>query len=71
MKIVYSDHAEKRVKQRGIEDWEVEHVLKFPKYIKKSFDERKEAVGEIKNRKIKIVFVELENYIKVITVRFI
>ncbi len=34
MKIVYSDHAKKRIKQRGIEDWEIEHILKFPEYIK-------------------------------------
>ena len=68
MKIVYSDHAKKRMKQRNIEDWEIEHVLKFPSYKKKSFEGRKEAFGEIKNRKIKIIFIELENYIKIITV---
>jgi len=67
MDIIYSDHAKKRMKERGIEDWEVEHILKHPSYIKKSADEKREAVGEIRYRKIKIVFRK-ENYIKVITV---
>ena len=34
MKIFYSDHSKKRMKQRGIEEWEVEHALKFPLYQK-------------------------------------
>ena len=68
MKIVYSDHARKRMRQRGITEQEIEHILKHPIYIKKSFEGRKEAVGEIKNRTIKIKFIEKENYIKIITV---
>ena len=28
MGIIYSDHAKKRMKQRGIEDWEVEQNVK-------------------------------------------
>ena len=68
MKIIYSDHTKKRMKQRGIEEWEIEHILKFSSYTKKSFEGRKEAVGEMRNRKIKIIFIELENYIKIITV---
>ncbi|MBS3151071.1 DUF4258 domain-containing protein [Candidatus Woesearchaeota archaeon] len=68
MEVIYSDHAEKRIKQRGIAKWEVEHILEFPFYIKKSFSGRKEAVGKIKGRMIKIKFVEEENYIKIITV---
>jgi len=67
MNIIYSDHAKKRMKQRGIEEWEIEHALKFPSYIKK-FENKKEAVAEIKNRRIKIVFTEVENYINIITV---
>ncbi len=68
MEIVYSDHARKRLKQRGITTLEVEHILKFPTYIKKSFEGRKEAVGEINNRTMKVVFIEKENYLKIITV---
>ncbi len=45
MDIVYSDHAKKRMKRRGIEDWEVEHVLKHPIYVKKSFEVGKRLLG--------------------------
>ncbi len=56
------------MKQRGIEEWEIEHLLKHPSYIRKSFEGRKEAIGEIRDRKIKIVFVSEEKYIKIITI---
>lgn len=68
MEIVYSNHAKKRMKQRGITEVEVEHILNRPVYVKKSFEGRKEAVGEVKNRTIKIKFSETENHIKIITV---
>jgi len=68
MEIIYSEHAKKRLKQMGITELEVEHVLERPIYVKRSFEERKEAVGEIKNRTIKIIFIETENYIRIITV---
>ncbi|MBI4148981.1 DUF4258 domain-containing protein [Candidatus Woesearchaeota archaeon] len=68
MDIIYSDHAQKRMKERGITEWEVEHVLTYPRYTKKSFEGRKIAEGEVNNRAIKISFVAKENFIKVITV---
>ena len=68
MDIIYSDHAKKRMKQRGIEEWEIEHLLEYPSYTRKSFEGRREAVGEIKNRKIKIIFIKEEKYIKIVTV---
>ena len=68
MKITYSDHAKRRMKQRGVEEWEVEHLLKHPSYIKKNFEGKKEAIGNIRNRFVKIVFIEEEKYIKIITV---
>lgn len=71
MKIIYSDHAKKRMKQRGIEEWEPEHVLKHPTYTKKSFDRRKIAVGEVKSRELKIIFTEEESYINIISVMFL
>lgn len=68
MKIIYSDHSKKRMKQRGIEKWEIEHLLKYPSYIRKTFEGRREAIGEIRNRKVKIAFIKEEKYIKIITV---
>ncbi len=68
MNIAYSDHAKKRMKQRGITELEVEQVLQYPKYIKKSFQGRKIAEGEVNNKTIKVSFAEKENLIKIITV---
>ncbi|MDP2946800.1 MAG: DUF4258 domain-containing protein [Nanoarchaeota archaeon] len=68
MEIIYSYHSKKRLKQRGITELDVQHVLKYPIYTKKSFEERKEAVGEINNKRIKVIFIEKENYIKIITI---
>ncbi len=66
MKVLFTDHAKKRMRETGIEDWEIEHLLKHPSYIKKSFDERRIAVGVIRDRKLKIIYTEEENYIKVV-----
>ena len=68
MKIIYSDHAKKRLRQRGISELEVKQILDHPDYIKKSFEGRKEAVGEVRNRLIKIEFIEKDNYLKIITI---
>ena len=68
MKIFYSDHAIKRMKQRGITKLQVEYVLEHPMYVIKSFEDRKEAVGIIEGRNMKIVFTDIENYIKIITI---
>ncbi len=54
MKVVYSNHAKKRIKQRGITTLEIEHILKHPDYIKRSFEGRKEALGTVRNREVKI-----------------
>ena len=64
-KIEYTDHAIKRMKQRGITELEIEQILLYPAYVKKTYLGRKEAIGTIKNRTIKIVFEEVENYIRV------
>lgn len=68
MSIIYSYHAKERMKQRGVTELEVEHILKHPFYIRKSSEDIKEAVGEVKNRMLKIKFIEIESYIKIITV---
>jgi len=68
MEIVYSNHAKRRMKERGFEEWEIEHLLKHPSYIKKSSEGKKEFAGEIRNRKVKIISIQEENYIKIITV---
>ena len=56
------------MKQRGITELEVEHIFKYPIYVKKSFEGRKITEGEINNRRIKVSFIERENFIKIITI---
>ena len=68
MNIVYSDHALKRMKQRGITELEVEHILKYPVYTKKSFEEREEVVGTVQGKTIKIILLEREKHIKIVTI---
>ena len=68
MEVIYSEHALKRMKQRGISELELAHVLKHPTYTKKTFEGRKEAIGNIQNRTITVIYLETETYIKVITV---
>ncbi len=68
MKLIYSEHAIRRMKQRGITEMEIEYVLDYPTYVKKTFEGRKEAMGIVKSRIIKVVFFEIENYLKIITI---
>ncbi len=67
MLIVYSDHATKRMKQRGITELEIGHILSYSEYIKKSRDGTKEAFGKVNNKYIRIFFVEEENLIRIVT----
>ena len=66
--LVYSDHAKKRMKQRGLTELEIEYVFEFPECIRKSFEGRKEATATIRNRRIHVEFVERDNYIRIITI---
>lgn len=68
MSIIYSEHSLKRMKQRGITELEVNYILNHPIYLKNSFAGRKEACGQIKNRVIRIEFIQEESYIKIITI---
>lgn len=67
MKIVYSNHALKRMKQRGFTSLEIEFILKHPDYVKK-VDEKREVVGHLKGRMIKIVFTLKDTYLNIITI---
>lgn len=68
MHIQYSDHARLRMRQRAITELEIEHVLKYPNQIIKSFDGTQEAIGEVNSRLIRIKLIPIKNYIKIITV---
>ncbi len=63
MRIIYTSHAKKRMKERGISEWEVNYTLEFPNHIRKSFNNRLIAVGELNNKRIEIIFIRKDNYI--------
>ena len=65
--VIFSDHAEKRRKQRGFTNIEVECVIKSPFHKKKRFDGRTEIIGNIKNRRIKVIYEEEKNYLNIIS----
>lgn len=67
MKTIFSFHAKKRLKERNIKEKEVYEIIEFPEYTVKRGKEI-EAHKKIKDRIIKVVYAERENYIKVITV---
>lgn len=66
--IKFSYHAEQRRKQRGMSKFQVIETIRRPEYFKKMPDGRKIAVKTIQNRIITVVYIEEENFIKVITV---
>ena len=67
MKIEYTYHAEKRLKERNIKKEDVQTIIEFPEYTVK-IGEEIEAHKKINGRRIKVVYIEKVNYIKVITV---
>ena len=67
MNLIYSSHARKRMRQRGIKERDILDIIEFPEYTLKRGEEI-EAYKKLNGKMIKIVYVIKENYIKVITV---
>lgn len=67
MKIVFSYHAQKRLKERDIKEKDVYEIVEFPDYTIKRGEEI-EAYKKIEGRLIKVVYIIMQNYIKIITV---
>jgi uncharacterized membrane-anchored protein len=65
---IFSEHAEKRRRQRGLTKIEMQYTIEHHKYQKKRKDGISEVIGTIRNRTIKIAYKEKENYIKIISV---
>jgi len=66
--VIYSKHAILRMYQRDISESLVESALKYPDYTISRADGTKKTIKSLANATITIVFVEKENYIKVVTV---
>jgi len=67
MRIVFSKHAETRLRERGIKKEQVIEIIEFPEYTIKRSNNEIEAYKKISGRMLKVVYIQKEKYIKVIT----
>ena len=66
MKVEYSNHAKKRMKERAIKEKEIIDAVEFSEYTIKRGEEI-EAYKRINEKMLKVVYVNKEKFIKVIT----
>lgn len=66
MKITLSNHATKRLNERGIKMQDVQNTIEMPEYTI-SKGNKKEAHKKIGDKTLKVVYTEEDKYIKVIT----
>jgi len=66
MKIILSYHAKKRLNERSIKFKDIQDTIDIPDYTV-SKGNKKEAYKKIKDKTLKIVYLEKDKYIKVIT----
>jgi len=64
---VFSDHAKKRLLERDINEESVKFVVENPDYTLNRFEDEIEAIKKMNGKSLKVVYVERENFIKVIT----
>ena len=66
-KYVFSDHAKRRLLERDINEETVKFVIEKPDYTLNRFRDEIEAIKKMNGETLKVVYVEKENFIKVIT----
>ena len=66
MRIVLSNHAKKRLIERGIKMRDVQEAIDIPDYTV-SKGNKKEAYKTMNGKTIKIVYSQEDKYIKVVT----
>jgi len=71
MKILYSSHAKKRLRERGIKEEDVIETIEFPEYTIRRSNNEIEAYKKIKGRMLKVVYFQKERYIKIITLYYV
>ena len=67
MYIKYSNHAKKRLIERGINEKDIIKVIEFPDYTIKRGKEI-EAYKKINEKMLKVVYININKFIKIITV---
>lgn len=67
MKIIFTDHAKKRIIERDIKIVEVQEAINSPDYIVNK-NNKFEANKKINEKILKVIYIEKNKFIKVITV---
>lgn len=66
-RIIFSVHAKKRSLERDINEETVRYVIENPDYILRRFENEIESFKRIDDKVLKVVYVEKEKFIRVIT----
>jgi len=66
MKIALSEHAKKRLIERGITKQNIEEAIEMPDYTIKKVN-KTEAYKKIKDKTLKVVYANENKFIKIIT----
>lgn len=53
--------------QRAVTELEIAHVLQHADTVQKSIDDTWEAIGHVNGKRLDIVFVRTEKYIRIVT----
>jgi len=70
MTFVYTKHAKKRMIERGISEKQLVDCVDYPEYTIKRGEEI-EAYKKTEEKMLKVVYVNMIRYIKVITVYYL
>jgi len=68
--IIYSEHARKRMIERGIKEEDIKETIEFPDYTITRGKEI-EAYKKLNDKMLKVVYIEMGKFINVITIYFI
>ena len=66
--LVFTEHAERRRKERGMTEIDIELVVKQPFLQKRRQDGLIEVICKARNRNIKVVYEKRETHLRIITV---
>ncbi len=66
MKLIFTNHAKQRIKERKIILQQIQETIDFPDY-KISKENKIEAYKKIDNKLLKIVYIKEGKFIKIIT----
>ena len=70
-KYKYTYHAIKKMLERNLNEETVEFVIRHADYTINRFEDEIEAFKKMNGKSLKVVYVEKENYIKIITLYWV